>query len=280
MDKIADGNFLYLFIVLPLMPVNWLLEAKKWQFLILQTHPLSIGKAFSSVLGGVAIGSMTPNRLGSFIGRLFWLPSDKRLEGTLHTFYSNWAQLIVTLLIGGFSLTYFLSKGYLSDYISLGSVISYFIILGLFILLYAFPSSIWKTLKGFFGSIKTQRLDQLLNWEQHHKGKVFLTSLIRYFVFLTQFVAVIYLFKIEISVFDAFIATSCTFLFTTFVPSLFFGKLIIREHVAYFCYSFFLPAAELPVVVIASLFIWIINIFIPAVSGTILLSQVKKTSAV
>lgn len=259
------------------MPVNWLLEAKKWQFLIQQTHPLSIGKAFSSVLGGVAIGSMTPNRLGSFIGRLFWLPSDKRLEGTLHTFYSNWAQLIVTLLIGGFSLIYFLSKGFLTTYISTGSVVSYFIILTLFILLYAFPSSIWKTFKGFFGSMKTQRLDQLLNWEQHYKGKVFFTSLIRYFVFLSQFVAVIYLFQVDIPILEAFIATSCTFLFTTFVPSLFFGKLIIREHVAYFCYSFFLPESELSIVVIASLFIWIINIFIPAVCGTVLLSQVKKS---
>lgn len=274
--QLQKSNLMYLGILIPLMPINWALEATKWRYLIKQTYPMGFYDAFASVLGGVAIGSMTPNRLGSFIGRLFWLPSSKRIEGTVHTFYSNWAQLLITLLMGGFALLYFLSSQLLPDYITIGSVISFYFILVVFILLYAFPASIWKGMRNFFGYSKPTRFDQFLYWEQKNKGKVFLLSFVRYLVFLVQFISVIYLYDIPLSFHTTLFASMATFLFTTFVPSLFFGKLVVRESVAVFCFSFYLDQELYPVIVLSSLTIWLINILIPAVSGSILMSRLKR----
>lgn len=276
--QLQESNALYLLLLIPLMPINWGLEALKWKFLIAQTYKMKFKNAFASVLGGVAIGSMTPNRLGSFIGRLFWLPSSKRIEGTVHTFYSNWAQLITTIFMGGFAMIYFYQNGILEQYITLGSILSLYIVLILFFLLYAFPASIWKSVRKFFGFNKTNRFDQFLSWEQKNKGVVFLLSFLRYFVFLTQFISIIYLYNIPISFIEALFATISTFLFTTFIPSVFFGKLVIRESVAVFCFSFFLTADYYPIIVISSLTIWIVNILTPAISGSLLMSRIKRST--
>jgi len=64
------GNWRYLLLALVLMPLNWLLEARKWHLLLVQFLPWSFGRALRTTLAGVSLSAATPNRIGEIGGRL------------------------------------------------------------------------------------------------------------------------------------------------------------------------------------------------------------------
>jgi hypothetical protein len=61
----------------------------------------------------------------------------------------------------------------------------------------------------------------------------------------------------------------------TLIPSLFFGKLVVRESVAVFVFSY--VGIETPLILIVAFLLWLINLAIPAgIGGLIWLNQSKK----
>ncbi|MFT7119929.1 MAG: hypothetical protein ACJAZ9_000098 [Neolewinella sp.] len=64
------GNWHYLVFALVLMPVNWLLEARKWHLLLTVFLPWSFARTFRTTLAGVSLSAATPNRIGEIGGRL------------------------------------------------------------------------------------------------------------------------------------------------------------------------------------------------------------------
>lgn len=69
-------------LVLLLMPINWLLETKKWQILLLPFHDWSFGKCLRGVLAGVSVSAATPNRIGEIGGRLL-VAKKEEIPGVL-----------------------------------------------------------------------------------------------------------------------------------------------------------------------------------------------------
>ena len=53
--------------------VNWGLEARKWQLLLLPIQKISFFRAYRSVLSGLALSLNTPNRMGEYGGRIFYV---------------------------------------------------------------------------------------------------------------------------------------------------------------------------------------------------------------
>ena len=64
------GNWRYLVAALVLMPVNWLLEAWKWQQLLRPFLSWPFPKTLRATLAGVSVSAATPNRIGEIGGRL------------------------------------------------------------------------------------------------------------------------------------------------------------------------------------------------------------------
>ncbi|CAH1001048.1 hypothetical protein LEM8419_02015 [Neolewinella maritima] len=64
------GNWRYLLLAVAMMPLNWLLEARKWQLLLHAFLPWSFGKVVRATLAGVSLSAATPNRIGEIGGRL------------------------------------------------------------------------------------------------------------------------------------------------------------------------------------------------------------------
>lgn len=69
------GNWRYLVLALLLMPVNWLLEARKWHLLLTVFLPWDFWRTLRTTLAGVSLSAATPNRIGEIGGRL--LVADK-----------------------------------------------------------------------------------------------------------------------------------------------------------------------------------------------------------
>ena len=69
----VTGPIYLLIIAIALMPLNLLLEAKKWHLLAGSAQPLTYRQALSSYFAGIAVSLVTPNRIGEYPGRLLYL---------------------------------------------------------------------------------------------------------------------------------------------------------------------------------------------------------------
>ena len=67
--------------VFVLMVVNWTVEAAKWRIQLDGTEKFSIIQSLQSVLTGVAVSVITPNRIGEYVGRILYLKNVNKLQG-------------------------------------------------------------------------------------------------------------------------------------------------------------------------------------------------------
>jgi len=93
----------YFIIAFCLVPVNWGLEALKWQYLTKEIEPISFSTAFKAVLSGLSISIFTPNRVGEFAGKVFYLKTTEKVKATVASFIGSSLQLLVTVLAGFFA---------------------------------------------------------------------------------------------------------------------------------------------------------------------------------
>ena len=57
-------------------------------------------RTMQSFFAGVVMGMVTPNMMGNFIGRFYYFDKEQRSTITILTLFSNFAQLLATLLFG------------------------------------------------------------------------------------------------------------------------------------------------------------------------------------
>ena len=90
----------YLLLVVALMGCNWLLEARKWQLLIAPLEQISIFTSIQSILAGITISIFTPNRIGEFAGRIFFLKKADKLKASVKSMVGSFIQLSITIFAG------------------------------------------------------------------------------------------------------------------------------------------------------------------------------------
>lgn len=110
---ISNGVMLPLISFL-LMFVQWGLEALKWKMMLKATaFPVKWVTSLKMIFAGLSFSFVTPNRLGEFIGRIMYLPSDKRAVGTAFTVYNIIIQITVYCFFASIAL-YFLDASLVS----------------------------------------------------------------------------------------------------------------------------------------------------------------------
>jgi hypothetical protein len=95
-----------LWLVLALMPVNWGIEARKWQLALGPVGGIRYRDAFKAVFTGAAVGSFTPNRMGEYMGRILYIKEGHRTQAIALTIACSMAQLMTTLVIGLAGIAY------------------------------------------------------------------------------------------------------------------------------------------------------------------------------
>ena len=80
--------------------LNWWLESVKFRMLISKTQAINKWDAVKSVYAGNAIGVLTPNKIGTVIGRALWLKDKDTVSVVSATMLGNTAQLTTTALFG------------------------------------------------------------------------------------------------------------------------------------------------------------------------------------
>jgi hypothetical protein len=279
------GIKLQLTIVLLLMLVNWGIEAVKWRYLIRKIENVPFIKAFSSVLSGIAVSTFLPNRVGEFVGRIFVIENASRIEAILITFLGSFSQLLVTILSGTFCLVLFIPRYLWQIENSMGNIyyglVVMIVIIDVFLLLFYFNISLlsslreklcirrWRKYRKFLNVFSYYRFSELCN--------VINLSFIRFLVFSIQYYILLRMFSVDIPFFDAIIMIAIIFFIMSLIPTVALTELGIRGTVTlyffgvYFSGAHGMSEAESIGVLSASTLLWIINLAIPSLVGSVLL---------
>lgn len=217
---------------------------------------------YQSFFAGIVTGIVTPNMIGNFIGRLYYFQRKYRVSITLFTLLSNYAQFLASLIFGWIAILI------VGDLYIIPNSDSLIIILGIGVilafLLYFFIDNFLTRIKKktYFENFKV-----LLKKNKTYRSKILGLSLLRFFVFTIQFSLVLHSFG-EVIDFTSILAIWQVYLLTMLIPSLFLGKIGVRESVALFVLTS-LGMNEFAIL-FSSLIIWIVNTLLPALVGLVI----------
>lgn len=268
--------------VIGLMFVNWGIEARKWQLLVSGIQKVSYGRAFRAVFSGQALGFNTPNRVGESAGRAIFLEEGNRIRGIVLSVVGSMSQIIVTFVMGILALLYLrlhiLDNAHHLEGLSVFWVDSviYTISAGivLFILMYFRLSWLIQLLEKipFIAKHKffVQKLEDF-HWKE--LTRILILSACRYVVFVLQYVVLLQVFEVNISWIDATAIVGVMFLVLAIVPTIALAELGFRGKLS--IQLFGLLSSNTIGIIATAAGIWIINLIIPAIAGSLFILGIR-----
>ena len=262
-DRVKVHNFSWLVLCFILTFLNWYFEWIKWQLILNQIdeneNPNNL-KAFAS---GIIASFLTPALSGNFLGRMFYYDKSKRWKITVFSLMANLSQFLVAIIFG------LLAIEFTSNVFSFTTnpFILYFVLFFGVIFFFYFEK---------IGKLVPINKVQLLS-NQIENGpsrlKLILISIARYFIFVLQYMFALKAFGQVLSI-ELIGLIGLIFLLITLTPSLFFGKILIRETIAVAVFSMagFVSAPAL----FASFTTWFFNLFLTALIALFLVKKTRK----
>lgn len=269
-----------LYVVIALMLVNWGIEARKWQVLLRHMNRISLGKAFVSVLSGVAFTMITPNRMGEFIGRVFYVKDGQRIRAATLTLVGSMSQLIITLLAGGIGLMVLSQRlgtspdqGLSFFWINglLFGTIAILVMMTLFYFRISWLVRLAEKIPALSKYVYFISLLDELKWTE--QVRILSLSALRYLVFVSQYMLLFGLFQIDMPMWEGCCAVAVLFLILAAVPTIALAELGIRGKASLALFTLF--SSNSFGILVTTLSIWLINIILPAVLGSLLMLNVK-----
>lgn len=255
-------------LVVLLMFVNWFLEAAKWKRLMRQIETISFYRAIESVFCGLTLAIFTPNRLGEYGGRVFFLSPKRRIVGVVAMTVGNIGQLVLTNVFGAIAACFFIYRFVPIDNLVFLAVTVLALAFCLFFIVFFFNIQ-W--LNGILLSFKFTRKYKkfysiLGRYRKAELFKIILFCLARYAVFSSQYFILFVWLIPGLQYLDIVMMTCLLFLIQSALPSLDLFDVGIRSVTAV---ELFKHVTNQHVAVIAcTASIWLINIIIPAILGT------------
>ncbi|HZE83474.1 MAG TPA: lysylphosphatidylglycerol synthase domain-containing protein [Puia sp.] len=272
-----------LWLVLALMPVNWGIEAWKWQLAMRPVMHLSYLNAFRAVLTGTTLASFTPNRIGEYLGRMLYIEEGRRISSISLTIVCSIAQLLITLAVGMAGILYL--RWYLHGHAMPGRQSLLFwinILLGIASVLLVSLTIIYFRLSWFIRIL--ERIPGAGKWLAHIKilesfnatvlSRILSLAFCRYLVFMLQYSLVFPVFGVFLGIWQVWGGVSVVFLIMAVVPTFtFLTELGLRWEAGIQVLELF--SANALGIFAASFAIWLINLIIPALIGSLLILSIK-----
>jgi len=272
-----------LWLVLLLMPVNWGIEARKWQLAMRPDGGIDFRNACKAVFTGTTMASFTPNRMGEYLGRILYVKEGRRIAAISLTMVCSAAQLLITLVAGACGLIWLfplLHHGRVPDGRGLEGglpatlAVTAVFLFGLGALYFCIPR-LTRWLAGFprvrkFGAF----IKVLENFDPNILLKILFLSFVRYIVFVVQYSLVFPVFSVSLGFGQVLGGMSVVFLIMAIVPTFtFLTELGLRWGASIRVLELF--SANTVGIFAASFAIWLINLIIPALIGSLLIVSIK-----
>ena len=258
-DQLSIIHFWPLILTIFLVPINWMLEYNKWLILLTNIGEQQNDLRKPAFYAGMVTGLLTPAMAGNFLGRIYYFDKSKRWKLAIHTSISNFSQFLISMFFGGVAFLFLSGSPAFSatNYQLVVIVCIVIITCGL----YFFGES-------FIRFIPLQRLKLIAIMLSRGPSRIqlLLLSFFRYLLFLLQFSLCLYafsgFFSIELLAFIALV-----FMAVTLSPSLFLGKIVVRESIAVAILGL-AGLAPIPVL-FASISTWFFNLILPTLWAAI-----------
>lgn len=291
-QRMADHSSLSaIALVLLLMVLNWLTEALKWRRLMHTVQPVTTTNAVIAVLTGVSVSVFTPNRVGEFLGRVFSIRVESPLRAILVTLVGSMSQLLVTIVAGSIASLFFAGQyslltlelpASLRSTVVVITLVANLLIVALFLnvpfltsLLRLILPRRWRRIRSYvrvFSRIRRVVLLQVLSM-----------SFIRYLLFSLQFLLLLRLFGITASWTDLWMLVCVIWFVMAAIPSFALTELGIRSSVSVAVFTVYtggtITPAQTMALVASSSLLWLVNIALPAVTGTFFINRLKIPSS-
>jgi len=279
--KPANISYNFLFITVLLMPINWWLEAVKWQRLMSPHQSLTIGISIKTVVAGIAAGIVTPARIGEYAGRLITSEPDKKTQVISATLLGSIAQNLCNI-IGGLGFSYFFLKSVFhvtyDDSLSFIAIITVQIIL-LVLLFYNLPKVahyIENKIGLKYFSKYGSKLKSLDLYNNSLLNTVLALSAIRYVVYFLQYICIMKFLGVENTISELGGNIAGIYLIQTGIPLPAFLSIFARGEIAVIVWS---ALGIHKVTALAATFgLWFINLIIPAIAGIYVLYKTDLNS--
>lgn len=277
-QSLQSYKIIYLVLAILLIPINWGLEALKWQYSVRPVHRISFLQAFKATLSGVSVSVTMPNRVGEYLGRMMYLPEGSRLKTISVTLVGSFAQLLITIIAGTIGLISLKAEllqafpGFRMGYqFALYGLLVSILLLGL---LYFNVSA----MEGFFRRwLRARRygylVEALRSFNRNLLMQVLVLSLLRYFVFIAQYALIFYVFEVNVPL-DIIIAVmGVVFLAMAIIPSIALVEVGLRGEISIRLMGLF--SANVLGIGFASVTVWFMNLILPAIAGSLLILNLK-----
>jgi hypothetical protein len=272
-----------LWLVVALMPLNWGIEARKWQLALRSIGGIPYRDAFKAVLTGTTMASFTPNRMGEYLGRILYVKQGRRIASISLTIVCSIAQLLVTLVVGTAGILYLRHSLHqpavaappqlaLGLNALLGIVL---ILLASLTIIYFRLSWMVRILKKIPGPGKYLAYIKVLeNFDSKTLWRILSLSFGRYIVFIVQYALVFPVFGVFLGIGQVWSGMSVVFLVMAVVPTFtFLTELGLRWEASIQVLELF--STNTVGIFAASFAIWLINLIIPALIGSLLILSIK-----
>jgi len=262
--RFNGGNIALIGAVILLMPVNWSLEALKWKLLLKHSAHFTLGEAMRSVLGGLSIGFATPARVGEFAGRVMFLHKGERVDGIYLSAIGGLAQSIVTFFTALFMLRFY--TGNSNIFFSAYSYVAFALLALVMIAVYISFEEVMLWLKKSRLHISEYVIDVNKTPHRNDKWLVFLTSIVRYGVYVLQYYLLLRFIGMTGNVFELIAAISLILFLQSVSPLIPLTDMTVRGGIALLVLNNYGSYMTMGIFMVPVM-LWAINLLIPAIIG-------------
>lgn len=269
---LLQTNAWLLVMVFLLMPLNWGMELKKWRYLLVRHQILTYWQSVQSILLGILLSLLTPNRTGELAGRLLHVEKENRWQVFYINLICSFAQLSTTFFCGLLALIYWRTELQQllqidSKWILIASAI------GLLLLAYIYISSKRLLQLLRFLNHKLQAKAELMRFSLSDRLRLIFFSFLRYVVFALQFDILLMILNPTLAFIDATAMVALIYMLVAIVPTAWISDLPIRTSIAYLILEQFGFSGLSGLM--ASVLLWLINLLVPALMGLSVLPKVN-----
>ena len=271
-----------LWLAIILMLVNWGIEARKWQIVIRRIQPISFIQSWKAIFTGTTMAFFTPNRVGEYVGRILYIEDNKRIQAISLTIVCSIAQLLVTLVAGLAALIHMkevIAQKQPADTSLLFwiNTLLYITAFGALILTLFYFRLAWLVrwiekiprIERFIRHIRV-----LDSFNATILLRILSLSVIRYTVFIGQYYLLFAVFDVSLNPQQVFASIGVVFLVLAVVPTIaVITELGVRWKASIELVQFF--STNTWGVLATSLSVWIINLVIPALIGSLLILGIR-----
>ena len=252
--------------------VNWFFEIKKWQFLASKAHDISLKLAAQQSLSALTVSIITPNKIGDYGAKALFFPNDLRGKILWLNAIGNFWQMAATVLFGAFGLLFLMNQFNFNPFnFQSWHLAILFAFIAMLVLVVRYKEHRFQGI-SFAQIIK---FTQTLTLKTH--SNIALLSMLRYLVFSFQLYLLLNLCGAQLSYLDAMTGISVMYLLSSVIPMFQLFDAAIKGGIAMVIFGLF----NVPAIAVLSAItcMWLLNVVLPAMIGSLYLFNIKTAIA-